>query len=127
MLAKLTAEPVNTHMPDKNSARTASLDSAEQNREAKRYSVLRQGKILLRGKSIYCAIHDLSTNGAKLDVGDVTLPERFELLVSGQDQPLFAEVRWAHGGFAGVSFFEPLSPAEVHAARVRDRLKPKGR
>jgi hypothetical protein len=72
-------------MPDQNNpAATASLESAGEKREATRYKVLRQGKIRLESRTVYCAVHDLSTTGARLHVGDVKLPGWFELMVGAQ-------------------------------------------
>jgi PilZ domain len=104
-----------------------SLESATEKREATRYSVLRQGKILLEDRTIYCAIHDLSTTGARLHVGDAKVPDWFELIIMGEQQRLFAEVKWAHGEFRGVTFSIPLSPAAVSAARATPRIRSRGK
>jgi hypothetical protein len=93
----------------------------EEKRESARYGVLRQGKILVDGRTIYCAVRDFSTTGAKLEVG-VQLPPAFDLIVVGHEGRLRAELKWKNGDYVGVAFQPPLSTAEVERVRRRQRL-----
>lgn len=101
--------------------------NGEEKRGAARHRVLRQGKILLEGQSIYCAVRDLSSDGAKLQVGDVELPEKFDLAIIGHPRRLRADVVWRSGEYAGVTFQPSLSSAEVEAVRPVPRITPRGR
>ena len=98
----------------------------EEKREAPRHGVLRQGKILVGGRTIYCAVRDFSSSGAKLQVG-VQLPRVFDLIVVGHEGRLRAELKWKDGEYVGVAFQQPLSKAQVEAVRPRQRLIPRGR
>jgi hypothetical protein len=94
-------------------------------REASRYPVLRQGKIKVGEQTVYCAIHDLSMTGAKLQVG-VKLPNKFELIIDGLDAWVHVELKWQNVEYAGVAFQETLSTADINAARLRARLGKRG-
>src|SRR5688500_17160737 len=90
-------------------------------REASRYAVLRQGKIVVGDNTIFCAIYDLSLTGAKLQVG-VKLPKNFELIIDGIGGGIPVELKWQNAEYAGVAFQETLSTADINAARLRARL-----
>ena len=90
-------------------------------RKATRHAVLRQGRIKVGAHTIYCAIRDLSVRGAKLEVG-VKLPKEFHLYIDGVQAALLAEPRWQQGEHAGITFKEPLSTADIDAARLPARL-----
>jgi hypothetical protein len=100
--------------------------SGADKREASRYGVLRQGQVFDGEQKIYCAIHDLSTSGAKLQVG-VKLPQEFELIIDGLQTGVAAELKWQNGEFAGVAFKKLLSAADVSAVEPRPRLRSKRR
>jgi PilZ domain len=95
-------------------------------RKCVRHPVLRQGQILTGRETIYCAIHDLSRDGARLEVG-VAVPNEFELLVLGRPAPLRAEIKWRAGNQAGVAFREHLTDAEIDAIRLRQKITPRSR
>ena len=101
-------------------ARPTSPDD-EEKRETTRHGVLRQGKILVEGWTIYCAVRDFSSSGAKLQVG-VRLPQVFDLILVGHEGRLRAELKWKDGEYVGVAFQQPLSTAQVEAVRTRQRL-----
>ena len=105
--------------------RAASPDGADK-RENVRHGVLRQGRILFDGRTVYCAVRDFSSSGAKLQVG-VPVPDSFELMVAGRQDRLRAELKWRDGDFVGVAFQQALSTDEVEAVRPRQRLIPRGR
>src|SRR5688500_17030339 len=101
-------------------------DPSEANkREASRYPVLRQGKLKVGEQTVYCAIHDLSMTGAKLQVG-VKLPKKFELIIDGLHAGVPVELKWQNIEYAGVAFEEALSTADINAARLRARLGKRG-
>jgi hypothetical protein len=53
----------------------------------------------------YCAVSDISSNGAKLIVeGDGTIPARFELAFSDGGTRCLCELIWWHGKSAGIKF-----------------------
>jgi hypothetical protein len=93
-------------------------------RKATRHGVLRQGEIKVGRHKIYCAIRNLSMRGAKLEVG-VKLPKEFQLLIDGVQAGLLVDLKWQKGEHAGITFKEPLSTADLNAARLRARLASK--
>ena len=93
-------------------------------REATRHGVLRQGEIKVGKQTIYCAIRNLSMRGAKLEVG-VQLPKEFQLFIDGVQAGLLVDLKWQKGEHAGITFKEPLSTADINAARIRVRLASK--
>ncbi len=88
--------------------------------------MLRQGQIMIGRKIIYCAVHDMSAAGARLEVG-VALPQAFELLVVGHPSPLHANLKWRTGNYAGIAFREHLTEVDLDAIRTRQRLAPQTR
>jgi PilZ domain len=83
-------------------------DPEAEQRETSRYPVLRQGRIRVGNQTIYCAIHDLSLTGAKLQVG-VKLPKNFELIIDGLQAAVLVDLKWQNVEYAGVAFQEALS------------------
>jgi hypothetical protein len=96
------------------------------NRTTPRHGVLRQGQIVIDERTIYCAIRDLSSGGARIEVG-VPLPPEFYFILSGYKSRLRAELRWQKGNLAGIAFQETLASHEVEAAKKRERLIPRPR
>jgi hypothetical protein len=77
----------------------------EEKRDAPRRQAAIQGMILLGTDKVWCAIHDLSATGARLEVWSGTsLPQSFDLLLVPQKLTMRATVAWREGEFAGVSF-----------------------
>ena len=72
-------------------------------------------------QTIYCAIHDLSLTGAKIQVG-VKLPKCFELIIDGLQAQVSVELKWQNAEYAGLAFQETLSTADINDARLRARL-----
>jgi hypothetical protein len=92
-------------------------------RAASRKNVLRQGLITFKDRAIYCAIHDLSATGAKLQVY-AELPNRFDLSLVGFPLRMTAEVKWSRSGYVGVVFTQPLDPDAITAVEPQPALKP---
>src|SRR5918994_990852 len=72
-----------------------------------RKQILRQGLITFNDRAIYCAVHDLSATGAKLQVY-AELPGSFEFSLLGHRLRVTAEVKWSQSGYIGVAFTNPL-------------------
>ena len=101
------------------------FDGADK-RASAREGVLRQGQILAGNKSIFCAVHNLSAGGARLEVG-VALPKQFDLMIAGHPDPVRAELKWQRGNYAGVAFRDALASADIDALRARQRVTPRSR
>ena len=88
-------------------------------RLASRKKVLRGGKTFWpNGDSAECAIHNVSFEGAKLEVFGPA-PNSFDLVVDGDSVRRRCVVIWRKGGLTGVTFQVPaeLSPPVGHATR----------
>lgn len=81
------------------------MTNVKERRRDRRDRVLTQAKILLPSEQVYCAVRNLSTEGAKLEVwSGVRLPADFDLLLVQSRLKLRAHLRWREGDFAGVYF-----------------------
>lgn len=79
---------------------------AERRRET-RQRVFKSGNIAFNGNTgvMECLVRNRSPRGAKLAFGDlVGVPPRFSLMISGQDAPRPAMVRWRGETELGVEF-----------------------
>jgi hypothetical protein len=103
--------------------RVQTTEIEHENRAASRKQVLRQGLIKVNDRAIYCAVHDLSATGAKLQVY-VELPGRFEFSLLGHRLRVTAEVKWSQGGYTGVAFTQPLDVQAIAEIEPRPSLKP---
>jgi hypothetical protein len=91
---------------------------SEEKRRARRHRILNQGRILAGKTTVYCAIRDLSSTGAKLQVGeDSWLPPAFNLMLTQQDIVVVARMQWRDSQYIGVAFDRQLSAAEIETVR----------
>jgi hypothetical protein len=78
-----------------------------QNRKNPRYLTLRTGKIAVQGRSIECAIFNVSASGACLLVPDAAeIPISFELIIDRICGRTCCQVVWRDAHKIGVSFME---------------------
>lgn len=78
-----------------------------ENRRAPRRKVLKGGKIAFSEHfaAIDCVVRNLSETGAALEVeSPVGIPDRFDLLVSGEIAERLCHVAWRSGRRIGVRF-----------------------
>jgi hypothetical protein len=76
-------------------------------RTAPRQRVLKGGRIVFNsGRStIDCTVRNLSPGGAKLGVASVVgIPDRFSLLLTGNEAPRACRVTWRRANDLGVAF-----------------------
>jgi hypothetical protein len=88
----------------------------------RRRTRLRSGKIAgLGGRFIVeCAVHDRSSEGARLRLADrAVVPDRILLLEDEGDALNVAAVVWRRGQEIGVRFAPDIQPADPEAARHR--------
>jgi hypothetical protein len=84
----------------------------EKRRGEDRRTILKGAKVVFNeGKSVLvCRVRDLSSGGARLEFPPrTTLPERFELHVTGSP-PRHCELRWFKRNIAGIRFLGPDGP-----------------
>ena len=97
------------------------LPQAE-SRKAKRYRVLKAGRILLAGRyPIDCTVGDLSEAGAKISVeGAPDLPGTLDLLMVLEALVYPCSLAWRKGEFAGLAFVgEPRLLADAVKQKPR--------
>jgi hypothetical protein len=74
-------------------------------RRAPRHRVLKAGTIDFGGGAIDCAVRNLSSTGAALEVSNqMGIPEKFALVVPGDALHLPCRVVWRKGCRIGVAF-----------------------
>jgi hypothetical protein len=76
-------------------------------RQAERRRVLKGGRLSFNSGygSAECVVRNLSATGARLTFGDSSaIPQRFDLLITSEEMPRGAVVRWRSQTALGVSF-----------------------
>jgi hypothetical protein len=64
-----------------------------------------RGVLVANGKSQGCVVKDISSNGARLQLGGPNpLPQRFQLELTGRGERVGAQLVWQNGTEAGVQF-----------------------
>src|SRR6266516_2847077 len=77
------------------------------NRKNERHHVLKTGTISFQGSRIDCAVHDISVEGAKLEVdSDIGIPDSFDLLMHSESSQQRCQVVWRKQTRIGVAFFQ---------------------
>ncbi|MCB8820521.1 PilZ domain-containing protein [Microvirga rosea] len=87
--------------------RQVSSDRYREQRRSRRIRVRQPAKIVLdHDTMIHCEVHNISTGGAKLDLGPIgPLPETFTIYIAGYSMMIHeARVRWRKGNYVGISF-----------------------
>jgi hypothetical protein len=70
------------------------------------------GAVAVDGRMLFkCRLADVSEGGARLDVGDETVPDRFQLIDIENCVVYSARTIWRRGSSAGVSFLH-VRPAD---------------
>lgn len=83
-----------------------------------RRRVLKKGLLILNanGSAIECVVRELGGGGARIGLhGWMALPERFDLMIAGDNLRVAARVAWQRGQEAGLAFVGPA----VRARRRR--------
>jgi two-component system cell cycle response regulator len=77
------------------------------NRSHDRKATLIPARIAVDGRSVECAVRDVSPGGARLRVSDAgVLPSEFQLIFQQTGECRRAKVRWRRGQYIGVAFHE---------------------
>jgi|tagenome__1003787_1003787.scaffolds.fasta_scaffold20285911_2 hypothetical protein len=77
------------------------------NRSHDRKATLIPARIVVDGRSVECAVRDVSPGGARLRVSDAgVLPSEFQLVFQQTGEFRRAKVRWRRGQYIGVAFHE---------------------
>lgn len=79
----------------------------DEKRTLRRRRVLKTGRIILAGhrSELDCAVHDLTEDGASLEVASpIGIPDRFDLMVGDERTPRPCHVRWRSARRIGVDF-----------------------
>jgi hypothetical protein len=91
------------------------LDMHEKRSEF-RFKTNRSGKLFLDGGDVIdCLVHDLSANGAGLEVTDPKqIPDEFVIKISGMDRKYRCRITWKNEGVIGVQFREQVKAGAGH-------------
>jgi hypothetical protein len=77
------------------------------NRSHDRQATLLPARIIAEGRSLDCAVRDVSPGGARLRVADPkVVPAEFQLVFQQTGEFRRAKVRWRRAQHIGVSFLE---------------------
>ena len=90
------------------------MESAIDNRQARRHRILKDGKIVFNRHAsiIDCSIRDRGTTGARLQVGtQAEIPDEFELLFVSKNEIVPARVMWRRGELLGIAYTGELKRA----------------
>lgn len=72
-----------------------------------RQVTLLPARIIADGRSMDCAVRDVSPGGARLRVADPgAVPSEFQLVFQQNGEFRRAKVRWRRAGYVGVAFLE---------------------
>ena len=98
----------------------------EDRRNAKRHHVLLHAMVVIRDRTTYCIVRDLSDTGAKLGVSAcANLPDRFDLRFVGNAHEVPVRLMWRSGNAAGVRFEAPHQASSV-ISRIPKHLNARG-
>jgi hypothetical protein len=77
------------------------------NRSHDRQATLVPARIIADGRSLDCAVRDVSPGGARLRVADSSaIAAEFQLMFQQTGELRRAKVRWRRGQYIGVAFLE---------------------
>ena len=76
----------------------------QKKRSHPRAPTLLNATISVNGKAISCCVRELSSGGAKLRIGDVILPNEFQLVLKDTGEVRRAQVRWRRRTEIGIAF-----------------------
>ena len=76
----------------------------EKKRSQPRIATRLNATITVNGKAVPCCVRDLSPRGAKLRIGDVVLPNEFQITLKDTGEIRRAQVRWRRRAELGVAF-----------------------
>jgi hypothetical protein len=75
------------------------------NRKNERHQVLQTGTISFKGSKIDCAVHDISVDGAKIEIDSyIVIPDSFDLLMHTESGKQRCHVVWRKRARIGVAF-----------------------